>query len=130
MDKDEFLYVTGRKKDIIVLRNGKNVYPEEIETLINKIPYVKESLVYQREQSTTDTMLCAKIVYDKDLIKEHLGEKDEKGYKEDIWKEIKKINEKLPVFKHVKKIEITQEEFSKTTTQKIKRYKELEKMSK
>ena len=81
-DKDEFLYVTGRKKDIIVLRNGKNVYPEEIEVLINKIPYVKESLVYQREQSATDTMLCAKIVYDKDTIENILGKKSEKEYKE------------------------------------------------
>ena len=70
MDKDEFLYVTGRKKDIIVLKNGKNVYPEEIELLINKLPYVKESLVYQREQSKTDTMLCAKIVYDEEIIRE------------------------------------------------------------
>lgn len=126
-DKDEFLYVTGRKKDIIVLRNGKNVYPEEIEVLINKIPYVKESLVYQREQSSTDTMLCAKIVYDKDLIENILGKKPEKEYKEEMWKEIKKINENLPVFKHVKKIEITTKEFAKTTTQKVKRYKELEK---
>ena len=129
-DKDEFLYVTGRKKDIIVLRNGKNVYPEEIEVLINKIPYVKESLIYQREKSTTDTMLCAKIVYDKELIENTLGKKTEKEYKEEIWKEIKSINEKLPTFKHVKKIEITTEEFAKTTTQKVKRYKELEKVSK
>ena len=128
-DKDEFLYVTGRKKDIIVLRNGKNVYPEEIEVLINKIPYVKESLVYQREQSSIDTMLCAKIVYDKDTIENILGKKTEKEYKEEIWKEIKKINENLPAFKHVKKIEITTQEFAKTTTQKVKRYKELEKMS-
>ena len=129
-DKDEFLYVTGRKKDIIVLRNGKNVYPEEIEVLINKIPYIKESLVYQREQSTTDTMLCAKIVYDEELIENILGKKIEKEYKDEIWKEIKKINENLPVFKHIKKIEITTQEFAKTTTQKVKRYKELEKVGK
>lgn len=105
-----------------MLRNGKNVYPEEIEALINKIPYVKESIVYQREKSSTDTMLCAKIVYDEDLIKSELGEKAEKEYKEKIWEEIKEINKKLPDFKHIKKIEITTKEFEKTTTQKIKRY--------
>lgn len=128
LDKDEFLFVTGRKKDIIVLKNGKNVYPQEIEFLINKIHYIKESLVYQREQSKTDTMLCAKIVYDKDLIEKELGKKTEKEYQEEIWKEIKEINKTLPVFKHIKKIEITTEEFAKTTTQKVKRYKELEKI--
>ena len=105
-----------------MLRNGKNVYPEEIEALINKIAYVKESIVYQREKSSTDTMLCAKIVYDEDLIKSELGEKAEKEYKEKIWKKIKEINKKLPDFKHIKKIEITKEEFVKTTTHKIKRY--------
>ena len=130
LDEDEFLYLTGRKKDIIVLRNGKNVYPEEIEMLINQIPYVKESLVYQRGQSTTDTMLCAKIVYDEDLIENTVGKKTEDEYKEEIWKQVKEINKNLPVFKHVKKIEITTDEFDKTTTHKVKRYKELEKVSK
>ena len=127
-DKDEFLYVTGRKKDIIVLKNGKNIYPQEIEFLINKLPYIKESLVYQREQNQTDTMLCAKIVYDKEIIKETLGKKEESEYKEAIWKEIKEINKQLPVFKHIKKIEITTQELEKTTTQKVKRYKELQKI--
>lgn len=125
LDKDEFLYVTGRKKDIIVLKNGKNVYPQEIEFLINKIPYIVESLVYQREQSNTDTMLCAKIVYDEQLIKENLGEKSEKEYEEIIWKEIKEINKELPIFKHIKKISITNKPLAKTTTQKVKRYEEL-----
>ena len=126
-DKDEFLYVTGRKKDIIVLKNGKNVYPQEIEFLINKIPYIKESLVYQREQSKTDTMLCAKIVYDEEAIQETLGKKSENEYKEEIWNEIKEINKQLPVFKHIKKIEITTKELEKTTTQKVNRYKEIQK---
>ena len=125
IDDKGFIYVTGRKKDIIVLKNGKNVYPQEIEFLINKIPYVTESLVYQREKSDTDTMLCAKIVYDKDLIKESLGEKTEKQYKEIIWEEIKEINKELPVFKHIKNIIITTAPLIKTTTQKVKRYEEL-----
>lgn len=128
MDKDEFLYVTGRKKDIIVLKNGKNVYPEEIELLINKLPYVKESLVYQREQSKTDTMLCAKIVYDEEIIREILGDKTKEEYQKIIWEEIKKINQTLPVFKHIKNIQITTEELIKTTTQKVKRYEELRKI--
>ena len=126
--EDGFIYVTGRKKDIIVLKNGKNVYPQEIEILINKIPYVTESLVYQREKDKTDTMLCAKIVYDKDLIKEHLGEKTEKEYKDIIWKRIKDINQELPVFKHIKHITITTEPLIKTTTQKVKRYEELKRV--
>ena len=129
LDEDGFLYITGRKKDVIVLRNGENVYPQEIEALINKLPYVKESLVFQRGQSKTDTMLCAKIVYDADAIKDVFGEKPEDEYKEEIWKQIKEINKDLPLFKHIKKIEITTEELEKTTTQKVKRYKELQKVA-
>ena len=128
IDEKGFIYVTGRKKDIIVLRNGKNVYPQEIEFLINKIPYVVESLVYQRERNNTDTMLCAKIVYDKEIIKEQLGDKTEKEYSDIIWKKIKEINKELPVFKHIKNITITTEPLMKTTTQKIKRYEELKKV--
>lgn len=128
LDEDGFLYVTGRKKDIIVLRNGKNVYPQELEFIINKIPYIKESLVYSREKDKTDTMLCAKIVYDEENIKKALGEKEENKYKEIIWKEIKKINQELPIYKRIKDITLTKEEFKKTTTQKVKRYEELKKI--
>lgn len=128
LDKDEFLYVTGRKKDIIVLKNGKNVYPQEIEFLINKLPYVKESLVFERAQSETDTMLCAKIVYDQVLLAEEFGEATEEEYKDKIWEQIKEINHTLPIYKHIKSITITTKELSKTTTQKVKRYEELEKI--
>ncbi len=125
LGKDKFLYVTGRKKDIIVLQNGKNVYPQEIEFLINKIPYVIESIVYQRKESNTDTMLCAKIVYDKDAIEQNLGKKTEQEYEEIIWKEVKNINQNLPIYKHIKKITITTTLLAKTTTQKVKRYEEI-----
>ena len=128
IDKDGFLFITGRKKDIIVLKNGKNVYPQEIEFLINKIPYVIESLVYTREKSKTDTMLCAKIVYDEEMITQYLGEKTKQEYKEIVWKQIKEINKELPIFKHIKDITLTTEPFAKTTTQKVKRYAELERV--
>lgn len=128
IDEDGFLYVTGRKKDIIVLKNGKNVYPQEIEFLINKLPYVIENLVYSRDKDTTDTMLCSKIVYDEEIIKQYLGEKTEEEYKEIIWQKVKEINQELPIFKKIKKITITTEPLAKTTTQKVKRYEELKKV--
>ena len=73
-------------------------------------------------------MLCAKIVYDKDLIENMLGRKNEKEYKDSIWEEIKEINKQLPVFKHIKHITITTEPLIKTTTQKVKRYEELKRV--
>ena len=73
-------------------------------------------------------MLCAKIVYDKEHIKEYLGEKTEQEYKQIIWEEIKKINQTLPIFKHIKSITITTQGLKKTTTQKVKRYEELKEL--
>ena len=125
IDADGFMYITGRKNDIIVLRNGKNVYPSEIEFLINKVPYIVESMVFSRGENNTDTMLCAKIVYDKEMI-----EKDHPGadYEKVLWNDIKLINKELPTYKHVKKILITDIPMEKTTTQKIKRNLEISKI--
>lgn len=128
IDPEGFIFVTGRKSDIIVLRNGKNIYPQEIEFLINKIPYIAESMVYARNKNKVDTLLGAKIVYDVELIKEALGEKSEQEYKKEIWNQVKEINQELPAFKHVKEIIITSEPLIKTTTQKVKRFQEMKKM--
>ncbi len=128
LDKDEFLYITGRKKDLIVLKNGKNIYPQELEFLINKLPYIEESLVYAKEQKKKELLIGAKIVYNEERIKEILGEKTEDEYKEIIWEEIKKINQTIPIYKHIKEIQITKEPLAKTTTQKVKRYEEIKKI--
>lgn len=130
INKEGFLFITGRKNDIIVLRNGKNIYPDEIEQLINRLPYVKESLVYSREQTKTDTLLEAKIVYDPDEIKKSFDSNDKEELEKLVFEDIKKINKDLPTYKHIKKITLTDEPMEKTTTQKIKRYVEIKKATK
>ena len=126
-DKDGYLYITGRKKEIIVLKNGENVYPSEIEFLVNKLPYVTESIVFPRENTKGEIAIGVKVVYDKDLIKEKFGEKTEAEYKKLVWEDIKEINQRLSQFKKIKELIITTEALEKTTTQKIKRFKEIEK---
>ena len=126
-DRDGFFFITGRKKDVIVLKNGKNVYPEEIEILINRIPGVKESYVYGKpdKDDEVDLKVCAKVVYDTELAESIFESKDEAVIKEKIWKEIKEnVNKKMPTYKYIKELTITDKELIKTTTQKIKRFEE------
>ena len=129
-DEDGYLFITGRKKEVIVLKNGENVYPSDIEFLVNRLPYVKESIIFPRENSKKEISLGIKIVYDENLITENYGEKTKKEYKELVWKDIKEINKELPVFKRIKELIITTEPLEKTTTQKIKRFKEFDKILK
>jgi len=129
-DKDGYLFITGRKKEVIVLKNGENVYPSDIEFLVNELSYVQESILFPKKNSKNEIALGIKIVYDQDLVKETFGDKTEKEYEKLIWKDIKEINKKLPVFKKIKELIITTEPLEKTTTQKIKRFKELEKINK
>ncbi len=129
-DEDGYLFITGRKKEVIVLKNGENIYPSDIEFLVNRLSYVQESIIFPRENSKKEISLGIKIVYDENLIKENYGEKTKKEYKELVWKDIKEINKELPVFKRIKELIITTEPLEKTTTQKIKRFKELDKILK
>ena len=130
IDDEGFIFMTGRKNDIIVLRNGKNVYPQEIEFLISKLPYVAECMVFAREASKTDTMLVAKIVYNKEVMEKDYPELKEEDYEKTIWKDVKEINKNLPTFKHIKKVIVTDKPMIKTTTQKVKRAEEIKKTEK
>lgn len=125
IDKDGYIFISGRKKFVIVLKNGKNIYPEELETLVNKIEGVKESFVYGKPENDGDYKICSKIVYDKNVVQEIYGTTDEEKLKELIWQEVKKVNKTMPAYKYIREITLTDEELIKTTTQKIKRFEEI-----
>ena len=130
IDKKGFLFLAGRKKSVVVLKNGKNVYPEEIESIINRIDGVKESFIYGKpeENNEDDLKLCVKIVYDKDLMKELYNATTEEEIKEALWSKIKEVNKTMPPYKYIKEILVSEEELIKTTTLKIKRHEELAKI--
>ncbi|MBO5790454.1 MAG: AMP-binding protein, partial [Clostridia bacterium] len=118
MDKDGYIFITGRMKSVIVLDNGKNVFPEEIEEYIGRIPGIVESVVVGRKNEEGSVVLTALIVPDYDFYKDKSPEEIEAKIKEDI----RSMNKKLAAFKQVKTVEIREEPFEKTTSRKIKRH--------
>lgn len=126
MDKDGYFYICGRKKNVIVLKNGKNIYPEELEILLCQLPYVSENIVFGIPKDD-DLMLSAKIVYNKDYVKETFGDISEDDLQETVWKDIKNINSTLANYKHIKHLILTDEPMIKTTTNKVKRADEIKK---
>lgn len=125
IDKDGYIFICGRKKFVIVLKNGKNIYPEELETLVNKIEGVKETFVYGRPEDDGDYKICAKIVYDKGLMEKIYHATNEEEIKEAIWQEVKKVNKTMPAYKYIREVTVTDKDLIKTTTQKIKRFEEM-----
>lgn len=121
-DKDGSLFITGRKKDLIVLSNGKKVFPEELEAILNKLDIVEESMIYE-----SNDKICAKIVYSKDNPSVKNLSKEE--IRSAINENIKIINKNLPIYKYIREFVITDEPLIKTTTQKIKRHEELKKIN-
>lgn len=123
-DKDGYLFISGRKKNVIILKNGKNIFPEELETLIAKLPYVTENMVYSRDRNE-DIIVAVKIVYNESIMKEMFPNATKDDYHDIIWKDIKEINKTLPKYKYIKHLIVTDIPMIKTTTQKIKRHEEL-----
>lgn len=128
LDSKGCIHITGRSKNVIVLKNGKNVYPEEIETIIAELPYVEENIVFgevRREGADDrDEVLVAKIVYDKNLMKEKYGAETEEQIYAIVDADIDRINSNMPKYKHVHRLILQTEEMAKTTTGKVKRYEE------
>ncbi|MEO0240900.1 MAG: AMP-binding protein [candidate division WOR-3 bacterium] len=127
VDKDGFLYITGRKKSVIVTKGGKNIYPEEIEEKLLQSPFIKEVLVLARIHPKTKVEEIHAIIYpDFEFLDEWSKEKEIEITDEKLNKimeeEIEKINKELADYKRVRSFSIREEEFPKTTTQKIKRY--------
>jgi long-chain acyl-CoA synthetase len=126
IDEEGFVYISGRAKNVIISNSGKNVYPEELEDLLNRSEYILESVVYGEEDDKHDEVISAKIVVDAESIIVYSEKNNIKItnelLNEIISKEIQIINKQLASFKHIKRFYIQEHEFEKTTTQKIKRY--------
>lgn len=125
-DEDGFLHISGRKKNVIIANNGKNIFPEEIEDILHRSPYVLESLVFGEKDDKHDERIAAQIFVDAEAFIEY-SERNNVPITEELIQQkmsevIKETNEQLASFKQIKKFYIRQQEFEKTTTQKIKRY--------
>ncbi len=129
MDSEGFITITGRCKNVIVTQNGKNIYPEEVEQiLLDSVPEIKECMVYGIEEGKEVT-IAVKVIPDYVKLGQAMGRDivaPEEAYKY-LWKSIKEVNKKLSSYKAIKKLEVKEDEFEKTSTMKIKRFAEIQK---
>lgn len=124
LDKEGWLYITGRKKNVIVTKTGKNIYPEEVEHYLNSSRYIQESLVFgSLEEGEEDTLVSAQIRPDYNVIQEEFGlSLDDDGIYDLLKEEVRQLNTKIPIYKRVRNIILRKDDFIKTTTKKIKRH--------
>jgi long-subunit acyl-CoA synthetase (AMP-forming) len=123
IDKDRYIYITGRKKNIIITKTGKNVFPEELEYYLNCSDLIDESMVWEDVANThEDTLIAATIRVNSVLVEESLGDNPtQKELSKLIWDEINEMNTNIPYFKRIKKIYLRKDEFEQTTSKKIRR---------
>lgn len=123
LDKDGYLYISGRKKNVIIAKNGKNIFPEELEYYLAETGYILESLVHEEaSEKDDDIVVKAQIYPDLEKIQAEKGQLDEEQLRDFIGGLVDQINDKLPLYKRIKRFAIRYEEFEKTTTRKIKRH--------
>ncbi len=120
MDKDGYIFITGRMKSVIVLNNGKNVFPEEIEEYLYKIDAISECVVVGRKKEDSEEVLLTALVYPN--FNAYQADEDINNIAADIKKRVMDMNRGLPSFKQIRNIEVRTTEFEKTTTKKIKRF--------
>ncbi|MBR6689130.1 MAG: AMP-binding protein [Clostridia bacterium] len=126
-DKDGYLFITGRSKNMIVLKNGKKVFPEELESLVNRLDLVEESMVFglPDDEDKNDIKLSVKVVYNEDTVKEKHGDISEQEIYDMIWDQIKELNKTFPNYKHIKNVILSKEELIKNSSKKVKRFEEM-----
>ena len=132
IDDEGYIFICGRKKSVIVLKNGKNIFPEEMENLVNKIEGVKESFIFGKRQSEDkeNIKINVKIVFDREIVKEvYKVENDDDIYKV-LLDKIKELNQTMPHYKAIRGLILTEEPLIKTTTNKIKRQANLDEIEK
>lgn len=131
IDNEGFIFICGRKKSVIVLKNGKNIFPEEMESLINKIDGVRESFIFGKEQSDNknDIKINVKIVYDEEIMNDKYGAKTEEEIRKVFAKAIKDVNKSIPRYKAIRGFILTKKPLIKTTTNKIKRQDNLDEIN-
>ena len=127
IDEDGFVFIKGRKKSVIVLKNGKNIFPEEMENLVNRIDGIKESFIFGKSNTKDkeDIKVFAKVVYDKTVFSTVYNLDSDKDIYNMINKKIKEINKTMPAYKSIRGIFLTEEELIKTASGKIKRHEEI-----
>ena len=132
IDNEGYIFICGRKKSVIVLKNGKNIYPEEMENLLNRIEGIEESFIYGKQVSEDkdNIKIYAKIVYNEEIVKNAYKVKTYDEIYNAIFEKVKEINRLLPPYKAIRGISITTEPLIKTTTNKIKREQNLAKIMK
>ena len=125
-DENGYTFITGRKKNVIITKNGKNVYPEELEYQLSNIPFVEESFVFEGDSTNEqDTLIVASIKLDQDALEEILGkEYSEQEAKDLVWKEVDKINADAPFYRKIKKVIIRKSDFIKNSSKKLVRFAE------
>ena len=127
IDEEGYIFIKGRKKSVIVLKNGKNIFPEEMENIVNRIEGVKESFIFGKsnKKDPDDIKIYVKIVYDKNIVKLVYKTDDEEKIHEIMSEKIKEINNIMPAYKSIRGVVLSETPLIKTTTNKIKRQEEI-----
>ena len=126
LDADGYAFITGRKKNVIIAKNGKNVYPEEIEYQLSNIPFVEESFVFEQESADEqDTVIVASIKLEQEAMEEALGaDYTEEQAKKLVWREVDKLNAEAPFYRRIKRVIIRKSDFIKNSSKKLIRFAE------
>ncbi len=118
-----FVIITGRKKNVIITKNGKNIFPEEIEFLLNRSDYIQECLVSGIQTDDGDIEVAAEIFPNMEAVQEKLGDVqvESEAVRDLMAQEVKKVNQGLTTYKYIRIFTLRSTEFDKTTSKKIKR---------